>query len=97
MDSEKFKKKNYWDFDIVKHGNFPILFEFLTTDGLTHAPPSFLLAMIVKELAKAYKQKIGHSLKDVMIPDIYNDNKHAMEEIVNAFKQLNMKYTVFKL
>uniref|UniRef100_A0AC34FRZ1 Uncharacterized protein n=1 Tax=Panagrolaimus sp. ES5 TaxID=591445 RepID=A0AC34FRZ1_9BILA len=54
MDSEKFKKKNYWDFDIVKHGNFPILFEFLTTDGLTHAPPSFLLAMIVKELAKAY-------------------------------------------
>lgn len=96
MDPKKVVKKDNWEFDIVQHNKFPILFEFETTLGKCHAPPSFLLSMILKQLAKAYKKKTGHSLKDVMIPDIYQ-NKYSMIYIEEAFKRSNIKYNVCKV
>uniref|UniRef100_A0A914ZAX5 Uncharacterized protein n=1 Tax=Panagrolaimus superbus TaxID=310955 RepID=A0A914ZAX5_9BILA len=94
MDPKKVMKKDDWQFDIVQHNKFPILFEFQTPNGKSHASPSFLIAMILKQIAKIYKKKTGHALKDVMIPDIYQ-NKYAVIYIEEAFKHSQIKYNIY--
>lgn len=96
LDPKNVKIKNTWGFDVGKSDQYPLLLEFLIDEQITHATPSFLLAMIIKRMSKAYKAKTGHRLKNVYLPNIYN-SENVMKQIIEAFHLVKIKCTVFKI
>uniref|UniRef100_A0AC35F8A2 Uncharacterized protein n=2 Tax=Panagrolaimus sp. PS1159 TaxID=55785 RepID=A0AC35F8A2_9BILA len=89
MEPDKIKIDESWTFTITEDSENPVLLEFDSFDGTKKAAsPSFLMALILKEIRKLIKVEIGKKPKKLGFW-IFEDSKYTKEEL----KRIQMQIT----